>query len=230
MPKISELTVTTGLTTGDYFVIVQGGNSRKIKIDDFYASINLGIQTTAPGGDIVAKNAVFCALSSGNNTAYSHMGWLNTPTSADSEAVLMCYSFNNDFTSGHYILSINSSSLQVYFEGLISAASVVDRTPSYVGDALTELSAIQEKDGAIDHQTLPTFIRKDYTKFTVDAQGKSIATPETGRSLGGSISMLITAVQQLSDLNKERVIAINNLTCSLNALDGRLKAIEAKAI
>lgn len=234
MPKISELTVTTGLTTGDYFVIVQGGNSRKIKIDDFWASIHLGINTTSPSGlvgihinnNMIVKNALYCERSSGSNTAYNYTGFLNYPGSADSQSVLYCYSLDHNLTTGHAIFNIDSSSLQVYFEGLISAASVVDRTPYYTGDAVIELKGIVEKDGNIDHDSLPTFMQKTYNKYELKPDGKTEVTQEKGRSLGGAVSMLITAVQQLSCSLNKTVIDISLLNDSVKSLDERIKAIE----
>lgn len=87
-------------------------------------------------------------------------------------------------TSPNYPLSVTGNA---WFSANVSALSFTDRTPSYDGDALKELSEIKGKNGEIDHSTLPEFARK------VTAEG------EDGRDLGAMISMLVKAVQQIKD-------------------------------
>lgn len=82
----------------------------------------------------------------------------------------------------------------LYASGNVSAASFTDRTPAYAGDALSDLRAISEKDGKIDHSTLPEFARK--TLQMKDDKGQDIEG--IGRDLGAMISILTKAVTQLA--------------------------------
>lgn len=67
----------------------------------------------------------------------------------------------------------------------VSAASFTDRTPYYDGDALAAVAAIAGSDGEIDHSSLPEFAR------TTGANGEPL------RDIGGMLSVLTVAVQQL---------------------------------
>jgi hypothetical protein len=84
-----------------------------------------------------------------------------------------------------------------WITGVMSAGTVTDRTPFYEGDALAEIKNIRgitnSKSGEkeIDHKTLPEFAR---------AKRKNADGVETDeRDLGAMISILTTAVQQLTD-------------------------------
>ena len=113
-----------------------------------------------------------------------------------------------------------------YFVGSISAQNVTDRTPFYEGDALEEIKNIEGKDGKIDHDTLPEFVQvkrkvrkalkkleivdgdditeidkgelvHDTSKLEIDKDYEEVEVTE--RDLGSMISVLTTAVQQLTD-------------------------------
>lgn len=81
----------------------------------------------------------------------------------------------------------------LYVVGSVSASAVVDRTPYYTGDALTELKAVKGtyitkgslRQSHIDHRSLPLF-----------AQAKGTIS---GRDLGAMVSILTKAVQQLTE-------------------------------
>ena len=97
-----------------------------------------------------------------------------------------------------------------YFEGNVSAASFTDRTPSFNGDGLEAIKNIKSKDGKIDHESLPEISKMCIPATqSVDENGNIINKTEeyTGRSIGGSISVLEKAVKQLlervEDLEKE---------------------------
>ena len=107
-------------------------------------------------------------------------------------------------TSPAYPLSVTGNA---WFSANVSALSFTDRTPSYEGDALSELSKIKGKNGEIDHGTLPKFARK------ITPEG------EDGRDLGAMISMLVKAVQQIKE------VLDNSFTWNTNQ-DERIKQLE----
>ena len=97
-----------------------------------------------------------------------------------------------------------------YFGGNVSAASFTDRTPAFSGDGLESIRNIKSKDGKIDHESLPEISKMCIPATqSVDENGNIINKTEeyTGRSIGGSISVLEKAVKQLlervEDLEKE---------------------------
>ena len=88
----------------------------------------------------------------------------------------------------------------------VSASSFTDRTPSYTGkSAVAELKLVKnDKNGNIDHSTLPAFARKKIT--SKDKKGKE--SEADGRDIGAMISILTKAVQELD----ERIEKIENRT------------------
>ena len=85
-----------------------------------------------------------------------------------------------------YELTVNND---IYAVGDVSALTFTDRTPSFQGDALVELSKIKSKNnGEIDHDSLPNFM-KTYGK---DGTMR-------GRNIGNTVSMLLEAIKQLND-------------------------------
>lgn len=85
----------------------------------------------------------------------------------------------------------------------MSAASFTDRTPGYEGDALKELGRVRNKNGKIDHNSLPPAAHKriDNGNGTVDE----------GRDISMMVSILTRAVQQLTEQNKELVARVAEL-------------------
>lgn len=82
------------------------------------------------------------------------------------------------------------TSSNAYITGEMSAQVVVDRTPHFEGDALTELRGVKGNNrGGIDHSSLPAFARK-----TIKRRDKPT---EEGRDIGAMVSILTVAVQQL---------------------------------
>ena len=81
--------------------------------------------------------------------------------------------------------------------GNMSAKSFTDRTPAYTGkNAVAELKLVRnDKNGNIDHSTLPAFARK---KITLKDK-KSKESEADGRDLGAMISILTKAVQELDE-------------------------------
>jgi len=106
-----------------------------------------------------------------------------------------------------------------YFQGIVSAAQVIDRTPGYSGtaqDALAEILNVKSVAGEIDHSSLPglaraTVHRVEKTNRRVverkDPVGNVIQNEqydvsiveEEGRSLGGMITVLTEAVKGLNE-------------------------------
>jgi hypothetical protein len=134
------------------------------------------------------------------------------------------------------------SGVMNYFEGIVSAAQVIDRTPGYSGtaqDALGEILNVKSVDGEIDHSSLPglaraTVHRVEKTNVGVvehtDPAGKVIqkeqydvsTVEEEGRSLGGMITVLTEAVKGLNE--KVEALAAEN-----QALKAEITALKATA-
>lgn len=139
------------------------------------------------------------------------------------------FTSNNHLHGGQtYGIYQEGSGVMNYFEGNISAAQVIDRTPAYSGtaqNALTEVLNIKSAKGEIDHSSLPalakaTVHRVDKTNVRVvertDPAGNVIkdeqydvnVVEEEGRSLGGMITVLTEAVKGLNE--KVEALAAEN--------------------
>ena len=113
----------------------------------------------------------------------------------------------------------------IWADNNISALSFTDRTPLYIGDALSEIALISDDgNGGIDHSTLPKFAQKRIKsqKIKLDKDGKKIILEgktipkqeeieEDGRDLGAMISILTVGMQQLTELVKNQATEIENL-------------------
>ncbi|NBI08054.1 DUF859 family phage minor structural protein [Senegalia massiliensis] len=123
----------------------------------------------------------------------------------------------------------------VYVTGNMSAQSITDRTPFFIGDALSEIVNIKsDQKGSLDHNTLPDFVRKrikikksevtgeiapriNFTRF--EELGIKISEEDLGnevveeeaRDIGGMISLLTVAIQQLNNITKQQQKEINRL-------------------
>lgn len=96
-----------------------------------------------------------------------------------------------------------------YIQGNCSAASFTDRTPSYDGDALLELSRVKsDKNGNIDHSSLPPSARKKIKQTNRDDKN---AIEQEGRDLGVMISILTKAVQELTGITTKQQKKIDAL-------------------
>lgn len=80
----------------------------------------------------------------------------------------------------------------VYVVGDLTADSYVDHTPSYDGDAITELKQVTSIKGKIDHKTLPQFAR------TIKIDSRTGKETEC-RNIGNMVSVLTKAIQQLTE-------------------------------
>jgi hypothetical protein len=96
-----------------------------------------------------------------------------------------------------------------YVYGNCSAASFTDRTPFYTGNALEELNKIKGKDGLIEHATLPEFARAKIEKSRDKKTG--VVEYEDGRDLGGLLSVVTKAIQELIIINEEQMSRIEKL-------------------
>lgn len=96
----------------------------------------------------------------------------------------------------------------VYVVGDLTADSYVDHTPSYDGDAITELKQVTSIKGKIDHKTLPQFAR------TIKIDSRTGKETEC-RNIGNMVSILTKAVQQLTN--------------KLEAAEKKIAELEAKA-
>ncbi len=103
----------------------------------------------------------------------------------------------------------------VWILGNCSAESFTDRTAAFSGDALAAIEAIKsDVDGNIDHLSLPGFAQ--YKRID---EGKEIIE----RDIGNMVSVLTTAVQQLSQALSEKDTQIKDLLARVEALETQSK-------
>lgn len=102
--------------------------------------------------------------------------------------------------------------LSLYSFGNVSADSFTDRTPAYIGDALSDLRGVgNDKRGNLDHKTLPKAARK-HIRHTQKSKGESTEErEEEGRDIGMMISILTKAIQQLTEIVDKQQKQINQL-------------------
>jgi hypothetical protein len=90
----------------------------------------------------------------------------------------------------------------LYIIGTVSADTVTDRTPAYMGiNALDDLTKVKSKNGKIDHESLPEFLVVDMGNGTKE------------RNIGNTVTMLIEAVKELKS-------EIDKLTKRVEQLEG----------
>lgn len=137
-----------------------------------------------------------------------------------------------DFGSGNYISSDSSNSIalntpitycsDLYAGGdIIYTGSLIDGTPFYEGDALSEIKRIKGKNGQLDHSTLPEFARKKIKKrnkkLVKDSKGIEKTTIDgeeiEGRDIGAMVSILTVGMQQLIE-------KIEKLEDKINKMEG----------
>lgn len=119
--------------------------------------------------------------------------------------------------------------------GTVSAGIFVDRTKFYEGDALSEIAKITGMDGEIDHDSLPTFARKDHKIKIKSKKGKLVdengdtydEAVEPGRDIGAMVSILTVGIQQLIELNATQQTEIDKLKAAYEALAERVSALDS---
>ena len=112
----------------------------------------------------------------------------------------------------YFITPMLDISNSVYIGDNCSAESFTDRTRGYSGDALAAIAKISNnKNGDIDHSSLPPEARKRISVKPKGIRGRNIRIETEGRDLGAMISILTKAVQQLSDIVKEQQKQLDSL-------------------
>ncbi len=97
--------------------------------------------------------------------------------------------FSPDAYNGARSISFSGQG-NAHFGGTVTASAYVDDTPAFTGDALAEIKKISHThDKKIDHSTLPKFAQFPHRV----KNGKE----RIGRDIGGMVSILTVAVQQL---------------------------------
>jgi len=99
----------------------------------------------------------------------------------------------------------------LYVDDNCSALTFTDRTPAYIGDALSDLSTVKEKNGKIDHASLPEAARKKIKRTVKAGSNEEKVVEEDGRDLGMMISILTKAVQQLTAIVTDQQKQIDKL-------------------
>ena len=90
-------------------------------------------------------------------------------------------------------VTIEQSTGNMYVLGDVNCASVTDHTPAYEGNALTDLKYVTNDDqGKINHKTLPKFAQAIF-------KDPKTGQETEGRNIGNMVSILVKAIQQLTE-------------------------------
>lgn len=169
------------LTTGHYIGLDNAASKARIYFDDA-ATDTISFWSCAVGIGVIPYSACMLDVKGAGTTSGTY-GIIARDSGGNN-----CFYTRDDkyvWTGG-----------DVYITDDCSAASFTDRSSFFDGDAITELAKIKgDIDGKLDHNTLPAFAKKDVTNYTQDG----ILIKEPGRDLGAMVSMLTTAIKQLSD-------------------------------
>lgn len=94
----------------------------------------------------------------------------------------------------------------IYAQDTVSASVFIDRTPWYSGSAVTALKTVKGNNGKLDHKTLPkeAFVKDKIHKEKTVVNGRDTTTitdtlEVEGRDLSMTVSMLIKAIQEISE-------------------------------
>lgn len=118
------------------------------------------------------------------------------------------------------ILSLGSDG-NAYFAGDVSALSFTDRTDAFIGDALAIIKQIKsDTSGHIDHSSLPEFALSAYQ----DEKGEWWP----GRNIGNMVSILVAAVNQLSEEIDNKNKVISDISNKLDKLEAKLNKLIAQ--
>lgn len=204
--KSGGQTVCGGTGSGDNLSLVSTSHGTKGLIglgsNAAYDQANdrLGIGTQAPSTDLhIEKSA--------NTLMRAQLINTNTDAAAQASMALKAGGYEWVFyvmkgggdylnlystTAGAAVMNFSAGG-DLWVVGDVSADNFVDHTPGYAGDALAELkNVVNDAQGRISHKTLPAPAR---AKLTDPATGQEIE----GRSIGGMVSVLTKAVQQLTE-------------------------------
>jgi hypothetical protein len=137
----------------------------------------------------------------------------------------------SDWNAQHYFGG------DIYTTGNCSALTFTDRTPWYEGDGIEAIKKMKGKNGKLDHDSFPDFAKKTIEgKPKAVKKGKKIGElglevddievsgkeVEVGRDLGATVTILVKAVQQLSEEN-------NTLKAQMADAIKRIEKLEKKA-
>jgi len=220
---------SSGTWLNDPLILDSGGDitigtaNKKI-----YVLGNIYISTTDSGSNLHIDKFNGVLMSCGDNTWSSktvlEFGWdsfngdwieLKVPGYLSNTAQLRLNQFGNvgigTTTPGAKLAIIGGVNIggttdpgygNLYVVNNCSADSFTDRTEGYDGDALSEIKRIKNKDGELDHDTLPEFVKKEI-KLTRVKEGGGREVKEVivtqGRDIGAMVTMLTVAIQQLLD-------------------------------
>jgi phage minor structural protein len=180
--------------------------------------------------DIVSTGAVGVEIRSTNGgTPFID---LSNTAGQDYQARIYVGTSSGNLELDNFMVGISN---HLYVGANCSAGSFTDRTPAYIGDALSEIANISDDgNGGIDHTTLPDFAQKtievDKTLYLKDFP-ETILVPltkeeemyvvleqseeEEGRDLGAMISILTVGIQQLTDIVNKQELRIKELESRL---------------
>uniref|UniRef100_A0A6M3IZ23 Putative structural protein n=1 Tax=viral metagenome TaxID=1070528 RepID=A0A6M3IZ23_9ZZZZ len=220
----SNLLEIIGASSAVNFTFGYGTSGSLTRVVTIKGTGNVGIGTTTPvaGYSLNIKepstgyDAILIEDSAGDDIFTFRLdadddGFLDI-NKGDGSAALRLYANGTSYFNGGNVGIGNAAPgypLEVtgnaYFSANVSALSFTDRTPFFDGDAVTELKKVKNKDGHIDHSSLPEFAQKNISRVTINpVTGETTVEDEPGRDLGAMISILTKAVQQLT----ERIEAI----------------------
>jgi hypothetical protein len=160
-----------------------------------------------------------------NMIAFGLHWYLRASNDADSDSSIAI-----DVTrSGSSISEVRFPAGNIYVVNTISAQTVTDRTPAYVGDALAEIAAISDDgNGGIDHATLPTFAR---VRRPVAATEPTEGLPFAELGEMAAVSAAEGEAEQPAEYTDERDLGamISLLTVAVQQLTKRIEALESPA-
>lgn len=207
----TDLSIMGGTISGGNIYASSGSSSGNVHLyvgtyggqcDVEYGGVQKGFFAASDTNTIIGAKQNFVISSTADINEYASGDvFMTFGKSSGSGTVFQVY---HDSTM---VMEVNNSS-DVWVRDTLSAGTLVDRTPHYDGDAIQELRQIKgkkddQKNDVIDHDTLPSFMRKDFRHpKEVNLDTKEVVKQpfiEPGRNLGAAVSMLIKAVVELDD-------------------------------
>jgi hypothetical protein len=170
--------VSTGKTNSGQMIGVQGTAYKygAGTLATAFGGYFVGGTTGTDGGTVTTAYGIFAGAAANSGTVTTGYG-------------VYCVSY----CTTNYALYAAAGN--AWFVADVSALTFTDRTLFYEGDALNEIKKIKgDGKGNIDHDTLPAFVRREVRKQDMNKSPEIVPS----RDLGGMVSMLTVAVQQLA--------------------------------
>lgn len=194
--------VVGGFTLSSGKLIDTATSGSKMEIDPVNGVLDVGDFR-------ITQSSSYIDLFNQQTTGSTYMRILNTvgPISLAADDTVLSVHEDNFYAVGG---QFNVDSL--YSQGNVSALSFTDRTPAYIGDALSDLRGVgNDKHGTLDHKTLPKAARKQIRHTHKNKDESTEEREEEGRDIGMMVSILTKAIQQLTEIVEKQQVQINQL-------------------